>query len=549
MKKIARWEKYVFVLIILSGVFFFLGNAGFSLTNPDEVFYAGSAKEMAQHGSWSTPYLFDKPQFEKPIFIYWLVRLAFLMFGETNFAVRLFPALFALAGMIAVYILAMAGMRERKKAFFASLILGSSVLYMGLARTIFTDLIFSVLILSALAAFYWSYAKGGKNRGIILFFVFSALAVLTKGPLGIIIPGLIVIMFLALSRELDFIRCRATFWGLVIFAVITVPWYAFMLKTYGNDFFKEFWVNDHLRRIIEAEHRKNDRWYFYPFAMLGCMYPWSLYVAAGLWAVLRRFKKRATSFPLFLACWLGVVLAIFMPAHSKLVSYIFPLFPALALAAGDFLVDKVFNPKSRSGQALGLVTALSFLVIPLAVRVAAVKYPFYFVSSGSTTVLAVLGWSFAFISLLFFFLKNPRAAFLTQAGLLPVLLIAAPFATNIDPYISSRQAAVYLADQPVGQSVVLCSKFFVRGVRFYTGYRTAVFDPSSDNFFSPHPIPYINTEPKLRDFLAKQQVTYCVLKKKALDDLERLAGGGYKSTLLTVKGDEYIYKVEAINEP
>jgi 4-amino-4-deoxy-L-arabinose transferase-like glycosyltransferase len=544
MKKIARWEKYVFVLILSSIVFFILGNAGLNLTNPDEVFYAGSAKEMAQHNSWLTPYLFDKPQFEKPIFTYWLIRLAFLMFGNNNFSARIFPALFGLAGMIAVYILAMAGLRERKKAFFSALILGSSALYLGLTRTIFTDLIFSVLILSALASFYWGYAKGGKNTAIILFFVFSALAVLTKGPLGIIIPGLTVIIFLALSKELDFIICPAAFWGMVVFAVIAVPWYAFMLKTYGNGFIKEFWVNDHIRRIFEAEHRKADRWYFYPLTMLGCMYPWSLYVAAGLWSVLRRLKKQASAFPLFLACWLGVVLAIFVPAHSKLTTYIFPLFPALALAAGDFMVDKIFNPKSRSARALGWATALSLLVIPVAVRVAAVKYPFYFISSGLTMILAVISWAFAFISLLFVFLKNHRAAFFIQMGLLPALLIAAPFTTNIDPYVSSREAGVYLATQPVGKSVVLCSKFFVRGVRFYTGYRTAVFDPSSDNFFSPHPIPFLNSELKLREFLASQPVTYCVLKKKALDDLERLAGNRYQSTLLTVEGDEYIYKVE-----
>ena len=84
MKKIAKWEKHVFILIVLSVLFFIVGNTGLSLTNPDEVFYMDSAKEMVRHNSWFTPYMFDQPQFEKPIFIYWLIRLGFLMFGITG---------------------------------------------------------------------------------------------------------------------------------------------------------------------------------------------------------------------------------------------------------------------------------------------------------------------------------------------------------------------------------------------------------------------------------------------------------------------------------
>ena len=542
MKMISKWKKQVFVLIVLSVLFFIVGNGSLSLTNPDEVFYMDSAKEMVAHNSWLTPYIFDQPQFEKPIFTYWLIRLGFLMFGATPFAGRIFPALFALLGVISVYFLALAGFRERKKAFFSALILGSSALYLGLARTVFTDMVFSVLILLALTVFYWGYSQR-KRFGIILFFIFSALAVLTKGPLGILIPGSIILIFLWLRKELKFFLCPAALWGIIIFSVIALPWYALMLKTYGKDFIKEFWVNDHVRRIFQAEHRSNDRWYFYPFSMLGCMYPWTLYVGAGLWTLFSRLKKGKDAFLVFIACWLAVVFAVFHPAHSKLVSYIFPLFPALALLAGSFLVDKVFPGKSKSGRAFGRLTALIILVIPIAVRVAAVKYPLYFVSSQSTLILAFLGWFFAFGSLIFVFLSKPRVAFFIQAGVIPVFLILIPL-INIEPYVSSRSVCEYLSSQPVGRSVVICSKAFVRGVRFYTGVQAAVFDSGSDNFFSPHPIPFLNTSQKLQDFLVKQPLTYCVLKKSAIDDLECLAGEKYQTTLLKVVGNEYVLKLE-----
>ncbi len=546
MKKIAHRQKQVFILIILSVLFFIVGNGALSLTNPDEVFYMDSAQEMVQHNSWLTPYIFDQPQFEKPILIYWLLRLSFLIFGITGFAGRIFPALFALGGVISLYILARAGFQEPKKAFYSALILGSSALYLGLARMVFTDLIFSVFILFSLTAFYWSYFQGKKNFGIILFFIFSALAVLTKGPLGILIPGLIVGIFLALRKELKFVFCPAAFWGLIIFALIALPWYAVMLRTYGNDFIKEFWVNDHLRRIFQPEHPGNDRWYFYPFSMLGFMYPWVFYAGAGLWLLFRRLKKRVSAFPVFIACWLGVVLFIFQPAHSKLASYILPLFPALALAAGDYFVEQVLPGKSKFGRAAGLITALTLLIVPVAVRVAAVKYPFYFVSRHSTLILAFLGWAFAFGCLVFVFLRKPRAAFFVQLGLLPVFLIALPL-INLEPYVSSRPAGEYLSGLSVGKSVVLCSKAFVRGVRFYTGAKTAVLDSGSDNFFSPHPIPFLNSPEKLREFLDKQPLTYCVLKKNAINDLQRLAGKDYQTILLRIEGNEYILKVEKLS--
>ncbi len=150
-----RYGRRILILIGLSYVFLMLGNGLLSLTIPDEVFYVQTAKEMANRHSWMTPYLFDVPQFEKPILLYWLLRLGFILFGITSFASRFFPSLFAIAGAVTVYLLGIAGFRDEKKAFIASLVVMSSGVYIGLARTVFTDMIFSVLITMSLASFYW----------------------------------------------------------------------------------------------------------------------------------------------------------------------------------------------------------------------------------------------------------------------------------------------------------------------------------------------------------------------------------------------------------
>jgi len=196
-------------LLLLGFIILMLGNNLIGLTNPDEVFYTGTAKEMAQQHTWSVPYLFDKPQFEKPILIYWLLRFGFIIFGVTGFAARFFPALFAIFGALVVYFLCGTAFGNKAKAFLCALVLMASVFYIAMARSVFTDMVFSVFILFSLSSFYLAYHdKRWKNPGVILFFVFSALAVLTKGPLGLVIPLSIAAVFLAIKREASFLSLR-----------------------------------------------------------------------------------------------------------------------------------------------------------------------------------------------------------------------------------------------------------------------------------------------------------------------------------------------------
>ena len=324
--------KHIIILAVLSYFCFMFGNGLVSLTIPDEVFYTQTAKEMLNNHHWMTPYIFGQPQFEKPIFLYWLLKLGFMIFGINSFAARFFPALFGIIGIVAVYLLGRIGFKDNKKAFISAIVLMTSGLYLGLARTVFTDLIFSVFILLSLLSFYWGFSfRNRKGIGIFMFFVFSALAVLTKGPLGIIIPLLTTVIFLLIKKDIKFLFDRCFIWGFLLFCLISLPWYALMYKLYDNAFIHEFFYNDHYRRIIEAEHRGNDTWYFYPFSMVGCIFPWSIFLVAALFSLPKYLKQKDNSFYVFLICLICVVFAVFQGAHSKLVSYIFPLFAALGL--------------------------------------------------------------------------------------------------------------------------------------------------------------------------------------------------------------------------
>jgi 4-amino-4-deoxy-L-arabinose transferase-like glycosyltransferase len=536
---------HIFILIALTYFFFMWGNGIISLTSPDEVFYTQTAKEMMQHHSWMTPYLFDAPQFEKPIFLYWLLRIAFAVYGVSSFGARFFPAVFAAIGVLGVYCFALFGFGDRRKAFISSLILASAGFYIGLARSVFTDMIFSVFVLLALLSFWVGYVrKDRKNLGICLFFVFAGAAVLTKGPLGLIIPLLAVSVFLGIKKELRHLFCKGLLWGIVLFVLTTFPWYVLMIQRYGNGFIHEFFINCHIRRLFEAEHVANDSWYFYPLTMVLGIFPWSLFTLGALVHLFRNASKKKEPLCLFLISWMIVTFSIFQAAHSKLASYIFPLFPVLALVTGDFIVD-VYARKDK-GRLLPVISWATFLLcllFPIALFIALPKASHYLSSRVPVYILA--GWWFVIsIALALFivqrrFLKGVYALTL----LLPFSFCVVSLAKNdIDPYVSSKRIAEYLLGNYAVDNTIIVSKMFVRGVRYYTDKNVAVID--NTQFFSPHPIPFLDSDIKVRGFLSKQPRTFCILKTSSLAAMERLAGRDFKLTLVKKIGNEYLVRIE-----
>ncbi|MDO8489561.1 MAG: glycosyltransferase family 39 protein [Candidatus Omnitrophota bacterium] len=547
-----KYIKHIIILAILSYFCFMFGNGLLSLTIPDEVFYTQTAKEMAQQHSWMTPYLFGQPQFEKPILLYWLLRLGFMIFGITSFAARFFPALFGAIGVIAVYLLARLGFKDEDKAFISAIVLMTSGLYIGLARTVFTDLIFSVFILLSLLSFYWGYSLvNRKSLGIKLFFVFAALATLTKGPLGLFIPFLSAVSFLFIKKDLKFLVNRYWLWGLLLFVVIALPWYLLMFKLYGNTFIQEFFYNDHFRRIVEAEHIGNDTWYFYPFSMVGCIFPWSIFLAVSLFFLPKYLKQKDNHLHVFLTCLIAVVFIIFQSAHSKLVSYIFPLFPALALLTGNFIIDLITQEKKRLIYSILSFNLFIVFLVPLAFVIASFWFKDYlspYISSQAVInffifVFLVFGLS------MFFLIKRGKIlkSIYCLALFVPIMIYFTPFVkSDIEPYLSTKASCEYLLKNYKFDNIILTSKFFVRGIRYYTDKETAVIDIPGTPFFSPHPVLFLNSDVKVGDFLRKQKVTYCVLKKSSVEDIQRINLDVFKYTVLKVIGNEYILKIETL---
>ncbi len=540
--------KYILILVVLSYVCFMMGNSIVSLTNPDEVFYTQTAKEMAMHNTWMTPYLFDAPQFEKPIFLYWFLRASLIVFPNPNFAARFSPALFGILGVVAVYFLSLLGFKNEKKAFISALVLMSCGLYIGLARTVFTDMMFSVLILVSLLFFYWGYAcPKRKGAGILLFFVFSGLAVLAKGPLGFLIPFLIIVAFLLIERDIKFLLCGYSLWGVILFIGVAFPWYIVMIKKYGSAFIQEFFYNDHIRRLIEAEHISNDTWYFYPASMIGCIFPWSLYTLASLIILLKYLKKNANHFYVFLALWLGVTFLVFQPAHSKLVSYIFPLFPALAIITGDFIYNSSLpENKGRAFYVISLIMGAILFLMAIALLTQIPRNSTYIPDKAPAYTLFTI---LIFSTILFYFFifrhKFLKASFVLVALMCSLSLLMLFILKEVETYVSSKESSQHLLRNYTVSSPIVCSKPFARGVRYHTNRQIVVLDLPGKNYFSPHPVTFLYNDEKVKEYLrAQDKPVYCILKKANVEDIERVAEKEFKFTVLNKIGNEYVVRIE-----
>jgi hypothetical protein len=318
-----------------------------------------------------------------------------------------------------------------------------------------------------------------------------------------------------------------------------------MFKRYNGTFIQEFFYNDHWRRLLEAEHTKNDKWYFYPGVMLGCMFPWVCFIAVAFWSAGKAcLEKKASAFQQFLLIWVAVVFITFQAAHSKLVSYIFPLFPAMALLAADDFVGRV-NRGCRSVSAMIVTTWALCAFIPVILLVAVLKYPMYIPSKVLFLFVAGVEILFVVVSGFFVFQKKVWMSvglFAVQLPLIFFLILTVH--KNVELYVSTKPAVEYLMQGRDVPGRIMCSKFFVRAVRYFSGRDVILINVNSPNFFSPHPILDLNTEEKLVEFLRTQPVTYGILNEHAWEDLQRICPSrGFKAELLKLVGDEYVVKV------
>lgn len=285
-------RRDVFSLAVAGLLLYMLGNWALPITDPVESNYAETAKEMIAAGDYVSPRIFGNYWYDKPILFYLELIGSFHLFGMTDFAARFFPAVFAVAGILMTYGFA-ARLYDRRTGLLSAVLLGVSVEYWYLGHAIITDMTLFVTVSASLMSFYAGY-ESGRGRYYYLAFAAAALAVLDKGPIGLALPGLVILIFLLWQRRLSMLCSIHMLGGLALFLVVTGLWYVPMYLLHGSDFLDTFLGVHNVLRATVSEHPRNNVWYYYLLVFLVGFFPWSLVVVPSC---LRRLFKREVHLP------------------------------------------------------------------------------------------------------------------------------------------------------------------------------------------------------------------------------------------------------------
>lgn len=308
------------------------------LALPDEGRYGEVGRWMAQSGDWLIPRLNGLPFFHKPPYLYWLEATSVSLFGTHIWAVRLVPVLHAgmMLGLLYVMARRMAGEALARRA---ALVFACSLTFVVGGQYVNHDMVVASWISTAIWCFGWAFQSGDKPHAgwARAGYLACGLGLMTKGLIGLALPGLALLVWLVWTGQTRKILALPWISGLAIFFAVTVPWFVLVERAYPGSFGYLFGVQQY-SRFVGTTFNNAQPWWFYLLMLLLLLLPWSLFALAQPLAV-RQKPGHAHGLPPVWRklCWITVVsiTGFFSIPVSKLVGYILPVTPALALLAAD----------------------------------------------------------------------------------------------------------------------------------------------------------------------------------------------------------------------
>ncbi|MHC1478993.1 phospholipid carrier-dependent glycosyltransferase [Frateuria aurantia] len=495
-----EWARAV-PLLLLMAIHLLLWFAGIShrpLGEPDEGRYAEVPLEMLIHGDWISPTLDGYLFMDKPPMQYWATALAYELFGINPFSARLWSVLTGLVGMISTGWLA-GRLYGWKCGILAGSITGSSLLYVIGAHTATTDMGVAAFITAAIACFcvaeFTQQTPAQRRTYLYAGWIALALAVLCKGLIGLVLPGLSLAIYMLWQRQW-MLPLRLMPWkGSALLLVIAVPWFALMQWRHP-EFFHYFFIREHFTRFLTSrDHRDHPWWYFVPIVAAGLM-PWSILVNP---APTRRWLPADR----FLLCWAGVTFSFFSLSHSKLPFYILPVLPPLAimLARGALRLNaRQLRLRLTLIAALNLLLALgigvyAFLhthhstgLFDAAAARNACLAPSILAAGGLACVYGSQRWS-----------RLSTLVLLSTTALLAWQTLMSTQDRTLAK-ISSRPVADLLRPYQLQGTRIYSLGVYLRGLPFYLGTPVIMVDPRSDDLLPGVRPDQINYLPNLASF-------------------------------------------------
>lgn len=420
-----RLAKHGWKLIFLAiATFYLFGLGRLPLVGPDEPRYAEVAREMFARHDLITPTLGGHSWFEKPVLLYWMMIANYRVFGVSEYAARLGPAICGLLTGAFVFWLGKTVERTNRDSKNAAY-LGewSAVVYLStfgaivFSRAASFDIVLTMTLTGALCCFFiWHLANtNGQNRpGLFAaFYFFVGLSLLAKGLVGIVLPFGIIGAYFVIHREWpNKSLWLSLLWGLPIGFVVAASWYGPMIYRHGWTFIDQFIVQHHFARFLSNKYHHPQPFYYYVLVLSLIVLPWTAVLLFSLISARRwnwRGKGAIDLLRLFTLAWLVVTVVFFSLSKSKLSGYVLPVLPATALLIGERVA--CFVQGNRGQRVIRVTGALILIGVAAGAWYAAhaLPVPLWLVISVSAIVAIV-----AFVAMT---APRPRVSFLLFAAI------------------------------------------------------------------------------------------------------------------------------------
>ncbi|MBT9506406.1 glycosyltransferase family 39 protein [Rhodoferax sp.] len=323
------------------------------LAVPDEGRYGEIGRWMLESGDWLTPRLNGIPFFHKPPYLYWLEAMSVATLGTHELALRLIPALHVGLMLVALYVSARIISTEQI-ARRAAMMLGTSLTFLIGGQYVNHDMLVASWIGVAIWCFAFAFMAGDRPHATLarVGFIACAMGMLSKGLIGIALPGLVIFIWLLWTRQFKKVLYLPWLSGLTLFALIALPWFVIAQQKYPQ-LFDYMFINQHFKRYTATSYNNPQPWWFYLLTLVLLMFPWVFFALNQV----RRSAHRAlgAALPMSRAwwslCWIWVVaiMVFFSIPNSKLVGYVLPVMPALALLSA-LGWERTLGHRSFSGK-------------------------------------------------------------------------------------------------------------------------------------------------------------------------------------------------------
>jgi 4-amino-4-deoxy-L-arabinose transferase-like glycosyltransferase len=345
----ARYTTTLWALLALAIFLCFWGNDKTPLFDTDEPRYAQAAKEMMQRGDWVLPTFNGQPRYAKPVMFYWLLIAAYKIFGVNEFAARFWSGVAAIVIALLLYF-ALRTIFGQKSALAASLCWLTSIAALIFAHAAITDMVLVAFMTGAIIAL-WVGLVTNCTFWFLLASVSMGFAVLTKGPVGVVLPLMVFAVSAIIHRPAVSVPLRhlvAIGVGcLILFLATVFPWYVAVSIRTNGEFLRQFFLVENVSRY--AQGSKLPLWVhlvYFPATAFVLAFPWS---AFGIWMLssLSGLTDEQKQWLTLLKVWAILPVLVFSFSQTKNPQYVLLAVPALTSLGALLLTLPIPSEASR----------------------------------------------------------------------------------------------------------------------------------------------------------------------------------------------------------